>query len=86
MKKRIKQTALLLFVVMIQACNPPVANFVFSDKMPHVGQHVHLKDQSVYGPEAWEWSIEPPYFSYLDGTDLDSKDLSIVFKAGRCVT
>ena len=82
MKKRMKQTALLLFVLLIQACNPPVANFVFSDKMPHVGMHVHLNDRSVYEPIAWEWSIEPQYFYYLDGKDFDSENLSIVFKTG----
>lgn len=80
MKKRIKQTALLLFVVMIKACNPPVANFEFSDKRPGPGTHVHLYDRSVYGPEEWEWTIEPPYFYYLDGTDFDSENPSIVFK------
>ena len=82
MIRRMKQTALSLLVVLIQACNPPVANFVFSDKTPHVGQTVHLNDRSVYEPNAWEWSIEPQYFDYLDGTNFDSKDLSIEFKAG----
>ena len=82
MKKHIKKTALLLFVVLIQACTSPVANFVFSDKIPRVGQTVHLNDRSVYEPNAWAWSIEPSSYYYLAGTDFDSEDLSIVFETG----
>jgi len=61
----------------------PVANFVANEANPIVGEHVFFTDMSTNDPDAWNWSISPVEFDYLDGTSSFSQHPVVQFnKAG----
>ncbi len=49
--------------------NPPVAEYAVSDSLLSCFSNtIQLFDNSMYQPDSWQWNIEPPTWSVLDGS------------------
>lgn len=59
----------------------PKANFSASDTLPCINQNVVLSDQSSQNPTAWNWSISPATFMYMNNTNANSSQPVVRFLA-----
>jgi len=52
----------------------PAANFTSPDSASCSNSEVHLFDETLYCPSAWEWSFEPSTVTFVSGTDANSQN------------
>lgn len=57
----------------------PIANFTVNGTGACVGSPVELMDQSTNVPNAWNWTITPNTFNYVNGTNATSQNPSVIF-------
>ncbi|GAB4317614.1 MAG: hypothetical protein Kow00127_09450 [Bacteroidales bacterium] len=57
----------------------PEVRFSASDTVPCMGDTVVLTDLSLYNPVEWEWTIEPGYVTWVNGTGPESPVPQVVF-------
>jgi PKD repeat protein len=57
----------------------PIANFTLSGFGTCVGNEVELIDQSGNVPTAWNWTITPNTFTYVNGTNATTQNPSVIF-------
>lgn len=50
-----------------------------SDTLPCISSQTVLSDESLYTPNAWEWSISPSSYELLNGTTLSSQNPEVKF-------
>ena len=50
-----------------------------SDSLPCIAETVTLADSSLYGPDSWNWSIEPSTFEFVNGTSSTSQNPQVTF-------
>ena len=60
----------------------PDVEFAISNTIPCIGEAVTFEDQSVYNPIAWQWSFNPDYVTFLNGTDANSQNPEMQFEYG----
>ena len=60
---------------------PPLVGFSASNVMPCSNQVVTLTDTSLYNPTTWTWSISPSSFTFVNGTNANSKNPQVQFTA-----
>lgn len=59
----------------------PVAVFQTSVSNSCIGTEVNLIDQSLNSPNSWTWTITPNTFSFVNGTNANSQNPTVVFNA-----
>ena len=59
----------------------PVAAFVANYTSSCTGNTVKLNDKSSFNPTAWQWTITPATFSFVNGTNANSQNPQVQFSA-----
>jgi PKD repeat protein len=59
----------------------PIANFTVSQFDACAGDVIELMDESDNIPNAWNWTISPNTFSYVNGTDSTTQNPLVAFNA-----
>ncbi|MCB0805357.1 MAG: PKD domain-containing protein [Bacteroidales bacterium] len=59
--------------------NAPVADFAASSTTPALGSDVQFTDLSASGPTAWNWTITPSSFTFINGTNANSQNPEVQF-------
>lgn len=57
----------------------PISNFYADDILPVPFQTVHLFDLSTHNPNNWFWSISPTTYTFLNNTNLNSRNPEVMF-------
>ena len=65
----------------VETAAPPIADFILEKHLVCTDESILLFDNSYNEPLAWEWSIEPSSFSFVNGTSLGSPNPQISFGA-----
>ncbi len=59
----------------------PVANFEANKTTCVVGEDIQLEDLSAFGPTSWTWTISPASYSFVNGTNANSRNPELAFSA-----
>ena len=57
----------------------PIAEFTASDLITCSNEIIYFEDQSEYCPNYWEWTFEPNYVFFQQGTDANSQNPVVQF-------
>ena len=60
----------------------PATNFMAPDSAGCSNQEVAFYDQTIYCPNAWEWSFSPSTVTFAGGTDAHSQNPIVIFNPG----
>lgn len=65
--------------ISVTATPVPYILLGISDSLPCIAEAVTLYDHSLYEPVSWEWSIEPAFYSFINGTSSTSQNPEVEF-------
>ena len=57
----------------------PEVKFLVDNKFGCLNDTIRLSDQTQYKPIAWNWEINPASFSFVDGTNANSQNPTLIF-------
>ncbi|MBK9356735.1 MAG: S8 family serine peptidase [Bacteroidales bacterium] len=65
--------------ITVTATPVPYVMIGASDSLPCISSPVTLNDLSLYTPTAWEWSISPSSYEFINGSSLNSQNPEVRF-------
>jgi PKD repeat protein len=68
-------------VQLVENTSAPQVLFQASNAFPCLGETVTLQDQSLNGPNAWQWTITPGTFQFVNGTNATQQNPQVQFNA-----
>ena len=72
-------TQTLTDYINVSSTTIPEVNFVVSDSITCSGIEIHFTDMSTNCPTSWEWEFDPSTVSYVNGTNQNTQNPSVIF-------
>lgn len=66
-------------ISLFNAQAPPITHFSVSQQISCIDHPIQLTDNSYNDPDTWEWTVEPPSVSFINGTTSKSQHPELIF-------